>query len=71
MSEQLKGNEIKRGFSPKEAAEYLGMSEAYLRHDRCCGATGNRTPGPNFIKKGRRIIYLREDLDAWLENNDK
>ena len=64
---ESKTNLLKRGFSSKEAAAYIGMSEAYLRLDRSQGATGNRTPGPPYIKRGRRIIYLREDLDAWLE----
>ena len=60
----------KRGFSSKEAANYIGMSDSYLRVDRSQGPGENRTPGPPYTRKGRRVIYLREDLDAWLENNN-
>ena len=32
------------------------------------GNRENRTPAPPFIKIGRAVRYLREDLDAWLES---
>jgi predicted DNA-binding transcriptional regulator AlpA len=31
------------------------------------GMRENRTPGPPFVKVGRAVRYLVEDLDAWLE----
>jgi len=49
-----------------ETADYIGMSVAFLRADRCRGVVGNRTPGPAFLRLGRTIRYRREDLDAWL-----
>lgn len=50
------------------AAEYIGMSVAYLRADRQHGAIGGRTPGPTFLRMGGRTIrYRRDDLDAWLK----
>ena len=57
----------KRSLTEKEAAEYIGMSCSFLRQDRMNGLRKNRTPGPNFIKIGRTIRYLREELDKWLE----
>ena len=56
-------------FTEIEAARYLEMSASYLRHARCHGRVGNRTPGPSFVKIGRTIRYLREDLDAWLDHH--
>jgi len=54
-----------RGFSTKTAAEYLGVSESYLKHAR-----RKKKPkpivGPNFTRLGNKCIYLREDLDAFL-----
>lgn len=52
--------------SEKEAAHYIGMSLSYLRQDRCYGATGQRAPGPDFIKIGRTVRYHVNDLDQWL-----
>ena len=50
----------------KEASEYIGMSRSFLRQDRMNGVRENRTPGPHFLKIGRSIRYVREDLDSWL-----
>jgi predicted DNA-binding transcriptional regulator AlpA len=49
-----------------EAALYIGMSESFLRQSRMDGIRENRTPGPPFVKIGRAVRYLVEDLDAWL-----
>jgi hypothetical protein len=47
---------------PKDAARYLGVSMTTLRHlpipSRRVFVTGQRKP---------IVLYLREDLDAWLE----
>ena len=53
----------------KEVSRYIGMSLSYLQHDRCYGVTGNKTPGPVFMKVGRSIRYLKSDLDEWLLKN--
>ena len=58
----------KRGFTEQEASQYIGMSRSFLRQDRMNGFRKNRTPGPNYVKIGTSIRYLKEDLDAWLEN---
>lgn len=56
----------KRGFTEKEAAEYIGMSRSFLRQDRMNGIRKNRTPGPPYVKNGRAVRYLKEHLDEWL-----
>lgn len=57
----------KRGFTEKEASYYIAMSRSFLRQDRANGYRKNRTPGPRYVKIGRSIRYLKEDLDRWLE----
>ena len=62
----------KRGFTEEEAAFYLGVSRSFLRQSRMDGKRENRTPGPSFVKIGNRAIrYLREDLDAFLDQYRK
>ena len=62
-------SQLRRALREKAAADYIGMSPAFLRLDRMNGPTKNRTPGPPFVRKGRRIIYLIDDLDRWLEEH--
>ena len=57
-----------RLLSEKEASQYICMSRSFLRQPRMDGNRENRTPAPPFIKIGRAVRYLREDLDAWLES---
>ena len=49
-----------------EAAKYINMSRSFLRHARIDGNRENRTPAPKFIKIGRSIRYMRQDLDDYL-----
>jgi predicted DNA-binding transcriptional regulator AlpA len=49
------------------AAEYIGMSVAYLRLSRMRGTT-KCTSAPPFIRIGKAVRYLPRDLDAWLES---
>ena len=53
-----------RAFNTVDASRYAGHSEGYFKKARR-GKTG--TPGPKFRKIGKRVIYLREDLDEWLD----
>jgi hypothetical protein len=48
---------------PPKAAAYLDTTEQSLAHMRHLGS------GPVFVKAGRVVLYLREDLDAWLRSN--
>jgi predicted DNA-binding transcriptional regulator AlpA len=60
---------MRRCLTEKEAANYIGMSIAFLRKDRSEGKIGNRTPGPKYLKIGKSIRYLKDELDRWLEGS--
>lgn len=64
-------NPSPRAFTEKEAATYIGMSRSFLAQSRMTGKLANRTPAPNFIKIGRTVRYLKDDLDHWLESQQK
>jgi len=57
-----------RALSEIQAANYIGMSRSFLAQSRMDGNRDNRTTAPPFIKIGRSVRYLREDLDKWLDN---
>ena len=44
-----------------KAAEYLGVSEGYMRKMR---AVGN---GPKFVRLGRCVLYEQGDLENFVE----
>jgi predicted DNA-binding transcriptional regulator AlpA len=58
----------KRVLSEIETSEYIGMSRSFLRQARMDGNRDNRTSAPPFIKIGRSVRYLKEDLDQWLDS---
>ena len=60
---------LKRGLSEAETAQYLGVSRSTLRQSRMDGPRQGRIPSPPFVRAGRRIIYLLDDLDGWLERH--
>jgi len=63
---------FKRAFDEKSAATYIDMSRSFLRQGRMYGQREGKIPPPKFLKAGKRkIIYLREDLDGWLEQFQK
>jgi hypothetical protein len=49
-----------------QAAEFIGMSIAFLQAGRSRGVIGKRTATPAFLKLGRSIKYDVVDLQAWL-----
>lgn len=57
----------KRALTEMETGKYIGMSRSFLAQSRMDGNRGHRTPAPHFIKIGRSVRYLREDLDQWLD----
>jgi predicted DNA-binding transcriptional regulator AlpA len=61
----------KKVLSEIETAEYISMSRSFLRQSRMEGNRENRTPAPPFIKIGRSVRYLKDDLDLWLSNLQK
>lgn len=52
-----------------DAAIYLGISRIALRQGRCEGRRKNRMPPPPYVRAGRKILYIKKDLDLWLESN--
>lgn len=57
-----------RGLNEKQAAQYIGFSSQYLRASRLKTRL-KPSDAPPFIKIGGRIVYLRDDLDKWLESH--
>lgn len=53
----------RRALTSAETTQYINMSESWLRQSRMNGSSD----APPFIKIGRSVRYLRDDLDAWLE----
>lgn len=49
-------------YDVKGAADYVGMSVAFLNRHRITGT------GPAYLKLGGRIYYPESDLDAWLNS---
>jgi excisionase family DNA binding protein len=49
-----------RKLSIPEAAQYLGLSRSYLNKLRLYGR------GPVYAKLGKRVLYDRNDLEAWV-----
>jgi predicted DNA-binding transcriptional regulator AlpA len=45
-----------------EAAKFLGLAISTLAKSRLSGN------GPVYCKLGRRVVYRREDLEAWLDS---
>ncbi len=60
-------HESKRVLTEAETSQYIGMSRSFLRQSRMDGIRPNRTPAPPFIKIGRSVRYLLDDLNAWLD----
>lgn len=48
--------------TPTEAAAYLRLSKSTLAKLRCVGG------GPKYKPFGRKIVYARSELDAWIED---
>ena len=61
----------KRAYTEQETSAYIGMSRSFLRQARMEGQRKNRTVAPPFIKIGRSVRYLKEDLDRWLDSQTK
>lgn len=69
MTEETPNNLTpKRALSTDEAAHYIGLSGVFLKQARMSGPRAKRLDAPQHTKLGcRKIVYLREDLDAWLD----
>ena len=53
--------EVPQRMSTRVAAAYVGLSARTLEKFRITGG------GPQFLKPNRRVVYDRDDLDAWLD----
>lgn len=58
-----------RAVSEGDAAKYVNISVSALRKSRMNGSRENHLPPPPFVRIGRKILYLIDDLDRWLESN--
>ncbi len=59
----------KRGFTTPQAGDYIGRSASWLRKRRMRGRDDPGDPGPPWISMPTgSAIYLREDLDQWLDD---
>jgi predicted DNA-binding transcriptional regulator AlpA len=54
--------EPNRYLSERQASVYLGISDKTLQRHRINGT------GPQFIKCGGRVLYDRNDCDAWMSS---
>lgn len=54
---------INEMMNQKQAAGYIGMSTGYLKKKRSDGE------GPIYSRVGKRVIYRKEDLDAFLNEH--
>lgn len=58
--------DVARGLGTTDAAAYTGLSVSFLEKAR---VNQTEIPGPKFKRFGRRVIYLRDDLDTYLESS--
>ena len=62
MREVSMVTDIQDALTPKQAAKYVGISEAALRLWRA------ESKGPRYFLAGEKLVrYRRVDLDAWIE----
>lgn len=57
----------KRVYNEVEAAEYLTLSRHTLRKQRSDGERDDHIPVIPYIRIGRSVRYLREELDAYID----
>ena len=53
-------------FNEHEAAYYIGMSVSFLRKARADGKICNKDRGPKYLKIGKKVRYVKKDVDEWL-----
>ena len=61
----------KRAMSEEEAAIYTATSVSFLRKGREGVLPSGAAAPPPFIKVGKSVRYLRDDLDSWLDQFPK
>lgn len=58
----------KEWMTTKEAAEYIGHSESTLETWR---VETEKSAGPKFYKPLGKVLYNKDDLDAWVRGENK
>lgn len=58
---------IKEWMTTKEAAEYIGHSESALEGWR---VETEKKQGPKYYKPLGKVLYNRDDLDAWIKESE-
>ncbi len=71
MNSRTSSSNSTRALTEIQAASYIGMSRSFLAQSRMDGHRENRTPAPPFIKIGRSVRYLLDDLNDWLDQFQK
>ena len=66
METQMLLTELSHALTEQQAAQYINYSRSFLRQGRINGDRENRTPTPPYLKIGRSVRYLKQDLDTWL-----
>lgn len=56
---------VERLLTTSEAAEFLGVSYAFLANLRVAGG------GPSFFKLGRAVRYSRAELKEWMTGRER
>ena len=59
----------KRAYSTAEAAIYVSVSVSFLQKARLKVATRVYDAPAHTRISDKKIVYLREDLDAWLDQH--
>ncbi len=57
------GREAESLLTEQDVAALTRLSTRTLERRRLDGT------GPTFIKLGRRVVYRRQDVDSWIEQN--
>ena len=48
-------------------ADYLGYSTEWVRQSTSRVKRGLKTDFPKFFKRGRKLLFRKSDVDAWIE----
>ena len=59
----------KRAYSTAEAAAYISLSISFLQKARLKAAARAYDAPAHTRISDKKIVYLREDLDAWLDKH--
>ena len=59
----------KRAFDTSEAGRYVSLSVSYLQKARLKNTTRSYDAPKHTRITDKKIVYLREDLDGWLDKH--